>query len=109
MRCSCEQMVEDLRLDRLVFFPLSSFGEYIDLNGQAGLCRRQTADKKGQAFVNNIFAIAQIGFDIYSEQLGIGHLRAVEGRVVMVLVFFLLICDLFHLLLKIIVDSIDLR
>lgn len=42
----CEQVVEDLGLDRFIFFPVGGPGEYIDLDWQAGFCWRQAADKK---------------------------------------------------------------
>ena len=77
----CEEMVEDIRLDALVFFPYFIAGEKIDLDRYAIFSRLQLADDQIEVRINNREA-CQVFLHIDTEHLRIGRCHAFVRLVV---------------------------
>ena len=77
----CEEMVEDIRLDTLVFFPYFIAGEKIDLDRYAIFSRLQLADDQIEVRINNREA-CQVFLHIDTEHLRIGRYHAFVRLVV---------------------------
>jgi len=61
-----QQMVEDVRLDLLVFAPVGRFREAIHLDWQSGFVRLELAHKERQILVDGLQG-PQIPFDVDAE------------------------------------------
>ena len=77
----CEEMVENIRLDALVFFPYFIAGEKIDLDRYAIFSRLQLADDQIKVRINNR-ETCQVFLHIDTEHLRIGRCHAFVRLVV---------------------------
>ena len=99
-----QQMVEDVRLDLLVFAPIGRFREAVHLDRQSGVVRLELTHQKRQIRIDRLQR-TEIFFDINAEGADVGDAAAVDGLRALHLEVVVPVLDLLPFFVQIIVQQ----
>jgi len=74
-------VIEDVRLDLLVSYPIGGFREHVDLYRHAGGAGCLLPDEEGQPLLVNVLVVVQVGFDVCPESAQVRQLPPVQRAV----------------------------